>query len=165
MIFALQLLLYTEHFSHILVSKWISVPVNNEPLKWLEVKKLLLPGIKSTFCTIPSTLQPYSGSKLQLQWITHSNLNGQSVVSLSECPGGGCAPSLDGEERTKWKNSSFSFSCGSNRRGVSGSAAACWVRYTDTQTEICATHSGEFSPQSPGGTGAWGDVRAQEEQI
>lgn len=53
MIFALQLLLYTEHFSHILVSKWISVPVNNEPLKWLEVKKLLLPGIKSTFLHNP----------------------------------------------------------------------------------------------------------------
>lgn len=53
MIFALQLMLYTEHFSHILFSKWILVPVNNESLKWLEVKKLLLSGIKNTFLHNP----------------------------------------------------------------------------------------------------------------
>lgn len=35
---------------------------------------------------IPSIPQIYSESNLQLQWITHSNLNGQSVVSFSEYP-------------------------------------------------------------------------------
>lgn len=39
MTFTLQLMLYTEHFSHILVSKWILLPINNESLNCLEIKK------------------------------------------------------------------------------------------------------------------------------
>lgn len=51
MTFTFQLMLYTEHSSLILVSKWILVAINNESWKWLEVKKVLLLGIKNTFFT------------------------------------------------------------------------------------------------------------------
>jgi len=53
MTFTLQLVLCAEHFSHILVSKWILVQINKEPLKWLEVKKVLLLGIKNTVLQNP----------------------------------------------------------------------------------------------------------------
>lgn len=48
-----QLTLYTKYFSHIEVSKWILVPISNESLKWLEVKKVLLLGIKNRFWKNP----------------------------------------------------------------------------------------------------------------
>lgn len=47
--FYLSLTLNAKYFSHIEVSKWILVPISNESLKWLEVKKVLLLGIKNRF--------------------------------------------------------------------------------------------------------------------
>lgn len=43
--------------------------------------------------------------------------------------------------------------------------AGCLIRGTHTATEIRATHSGVFPAALWEGTGAWGDVRAQEEQV
>lgn len=61
----------------------------------------------------------------------------------------------------------ISHSCGNNRSEVSGSAGWALIRCAVTATEICAACSGVFSVLCSvwEGTGAWGDVRAQEEQI
>lgn len=46
-------MLCTKHFFYILVSKWILVPISSESLRWPEVKKVLLLGMKNTFLQNP----------------------------------------------------------------------------------------------------------------